>query len=133
MQCPVCGREVGADDTVCSNRQTSLEKVQILSSEERENFQGTTIEIGTSGSGRSSDDESGFYRDNNGQNQGANRSGRGRTPFPRVWILNSVLAGIIGMLFLAIIILFLVVFFSPIGVFILTILAITWLLRRLRL
>ena len=133
MQCPVCGREVGADDTVCSNCQTSLEKVQILSSEERENFQGTTIEIGTSGSGRSSDDESGFYRDNNGQNQGANRSGRGRTPFPRVWILNSVLAGIIGMLFLAIIILFLVVFFSPIGVFILVILAITWLLRRLRL
>lgn len=124
MQCPVCGLEVADDDGICPHCQANLDRVHILSSEERENFRGMTIESDTSG-------KSGSYSQKDDANGGSSRGWR-RAPFPRVWIFNSILAGIIGMLFLAVIILFITVFASPLGVLVVAILVFTWLLRRSR-
>lgn len=104
MLCKVCGHETENTNQYCSNC-SHLDQVQVLSPEEREGFHGMTIE----------------------QEGQVKKNVNSKSPFPGVFIFNSITAGPFTKLILSAVLLILVIMFLPLAILI----AITWGLTRL--
>lgn len=118
MNCPYCGFEIENETTVCPNCGGERSQVQVLTPEERENFQGLTI------SDESEHHDDGFY-------EYKSADGRRRVYVRQVNLGRSP-AGLLTSLFIGAIVLGLIILFLPLALLMIGIVVLGWLLAGFR-
>jgi rubredoxin len=107
MQCNTCGNEFD-DRTGTCRCHADPGKVQILSPEERENFNGMTIE----------------------QDSGNCKNAQNGSPFQKIFMFQSSSGGMLAKLMISALLLIVVVFFLPLAILLIATLGLSWLSSR---
>lgn len=108
MQCNTCGNEFDEQAGTCPGCHTDPGKVQVLSPEERENFNGITIE----------------------QNSDNPKNAKTGSPFQKVFIFQSSSGGMLAKLIIGALLLIAVVVFLPLAILFIATLGLNWLSNR---
>ncbi len=108
MRCSICGNEINKTTGTCPNCASNLNRVQVLSPDERENFNGPTIE-----------------QDGDRETKEGTHS-----PFQKVFVFNSASAGTMPKLLLNGILLLLAICFLPLALLLAVTIGLNWLSGR---
>jgi hypothetical protein len=108
MQCNTCGNEFDDWAGTCPKCHADPGKVQVLSPEERENFNGITIE----------------------QDGGNSKNANTGSPFQKVFVFQSSSGGMLAKLIVSALLLIAVIVFLPLAILFIATLGLNWLSNR---
>lgn len=108
MQCNTCGNQYDERGGTCPECHADSGKVQVLSPEERENFNGITIE----------------------QDSGNEKNAKTGSPFQKVFVFQSASGGTLLKLIIGALLLIAVVLFLPLAILVIATLGLNWLSNR---
>ena len=119
MKCPKCGAEMETDDSICSRCAAETSEVKVLRPDERDDFNGLTIQ-----QGGESDNATGFREETPG-NYEYRSEGPGHRVYVRQVSFGSHMGFLTKLLILAII-LFLVFVALPVALIVLAVSSLIW-------